>query len=198
MIKISQDLREFGKVELEFSNAEELKVFLNETVKVCDHYGCKDLVDYGIHMFKKSTNSMTEKDRKIEAEKRFEQIQSQLRPSARRILNKVKELVIDTNEVLSLCYKIDSILSDCGGIPNKGIFDSVVNLAKALKFDVSYDICNRSWKYKQKVLHMLISKMYEQIYNYESSYDYNQMLSELVYELVKDFEAIKEAKKANR
>lgn len=206
MIKISQDLREFGKVDLEFSNAEELKVFLNETVKVCDHYGCKELVDFGIAAFKKSLapaserkNEFKERVQKIyndcrtelfdSIDRKFSKEGKFIRPSAKRLLEKTRELGIDLKEVSYLCDKIDQALERNNFLSNE-IFHLVVKLARALKFNICYDRNNKNFNYRKRVLYMIIVNMYEKVIEYPASFQYEEMIRELIYDLKSNCEEL--------
>ena len=187
MIKISQDLKEFGKVDLEFSNAEELKVFLNETVKVCDHYGCKELIDFGISMFEKS---LTPAEKKFDAPKRkFSEYK--LSWSASRILDKAEELHIDLYEVFDICQEIRELLEQGISHNNQKIFNLVMELAKSLKFYIEFDK-KKAFRYRQKVLKYILSKMYVKIFKGAPYEDLEMLIHQLIDHLYVDLRAIKD------
>lgn len=151
MIKISQDLREFGKVDMEFETAEEFQMFINETVKVCDHYGCKDLVDFGIHMFKKSMNSTIEKDHKVEETKKKSYLQSKqykynpksfkyfekekinkLIYPAKRIFKRMHDYDVPMIDLDMAVGNLEAALIRCDFINEVRVVDAVADLANVL------------------------------------------------------------------
>lgn len=189
MIKISQDLKEFGKVDLEFSNAEELKVFLNETVKVCDHYGCKELIDFGIATLKKQIAPSVEK--KFDCSKRkFSEYK--LSWSASRILDKAEELHIDLYKVFDICQEIRELLESGVSHNNPKIFNLVIELAKSLKFYVESDYKQKTFRCRQKVLKYILSKMYVKIFKGAPYEDLEMLIRQVTDHLYVDLRAIKD------
>lgn len=188
MIKISQDLKEFGKVDLEFSTIDEFEAFLDGTVKVCDHYGCKDLVDFGIATLKKQIAPSVEK--KFDVPKRkFSEYK--LSWSASRILDKAEELHIDLYKVLDICQEIRELLESGVSHNNPKIFNLVVGLAKSLKFHIEFDK-NKAFRYRQKVLKYILSKMYVKIFKGAPYEDLEMLIRQVTDHLYVDLCAIKE------
>ena len=188
MIKISQDLKEFGKVDLEFSTIDEFEAFLDGTVKVCDHYGCKDLVDFGIATLKKQIAPSVEK--KFDVPKRkFSEYK--LSWSASRILDKAEELHIDLYKVFDICQEIRTLLEQGVSHNNPKIFNLVMELAKSLKFHIEFDK-NKAFRYRQKVLKYILSKIYVKIFKGAPYEDLEMLIRQVTDHLYVDLRAIKE------
>ena len=189
MIKISQDLREFGKVDLEFSTIDEFEAFLDGTVKVCDHYGCKDLVDFGIATLKKQIAPLTEK--KFDCSERKFSSGYQLSWSAKKIMEKSKELHIDLLEVFDICQGIRTLLEQGVSHNNPKIFNLVMELAKSLKFHIEFDK-NKAFRYRQKILKYILSKMYVKIFKGAPYEDLEMLIRQVTDHLYVDLRAIKD------
>lgn len=190
MIKISQDLKEFGKVDLEFSTVDEFKAFLQGTIEVCDHYGCKELIDFGISMFKKS---LTPAEKKFDVPKRkFSEYK--LSWSASRILDKAEELHIDLYKVFDICQEIRALLEQGVSHNNPKIFNLVMELAESLKFHIESEYNNKkqAFRCRQQILKSILSKMYVRIFKGAPYENLEMLIHQLIDHLYVDLRAIKE------
>ena len=191
MIKISQDLKEFGKVDLEFSTIDEFKAFLQGTIEVCDHYGCKDLVDFAITTLKKQIAPSPSVEKKFDVPKRkFSEYK--LSWSASRILDKAEELHIDLYKVFDICQEIRELLESGVSHNNPKIFNLVIELAKSLKFYVESDYKQKTFRCRQKVLKYILSKMYVKIFKGAPYEDLEMLIRQVTDHLYVDICAIKD------